>query len=66
MTDHLRLRNAVPKTLLDACDYVRINFRNPTAHPEAKYTLDEAQSLFSLCADIVNRLITDLKVKKKI
>lgn len=66
MTDDLRLKSTVPKALLDACDYVRINFRNPTAHPEAKYTLDEAQSLFSLCADIVNRLITDLKVKKKI
>jgi hypothetical protein len=46
----------LPKELLDHLDNIRKSFRNPTAHPEKRYDLDEAQDLFNLCVDVVNRI----------
>jgi hypothetical protein len=56
MINHLRKRNsAPPKVLLDHLDGIRTNFRNPTQHPDATYDIHEAQDLFSVCVDAVNR-----------
>ncbi|KKM10900.1 hypothetical protein LCGC14_1721630 [marine sediment metagenome] len=44
-------------TLLDSCDRIRDNHRNPTFHPEKVYSIDEAQDLFNLCVGVVNDII---------
>jgi hypothetical protein len=43
--------------LIKHLDHIRESFRNPTQHPEKIYTLDDAQDLFSLCEDVVNRML---------
>lgn len=43
--------------LLNNLDNIRNSFRNPTQHPEKIYDIHEAQDLFSLCIDVVNRMI---------
>lgn len=61
MIRHLRSRrDAPPRALLDNLDNIRINFRNPTQHPEARYDMDEAQDLLSLSIDAINRINKDL------
>ena len=49
-----------PKELLDNLDNIRVSFRNPTQHPEKRYDIDEAQDLFNLCVDVINRMAKDL------
>ena len=44
--------------LLNNLDNIRNSFRNPTQHPDKIYDIHEAQDLFSLCIDAVNRMIT--------
>ncbi|MDT4897681.1 MAG: hypothetical protein QOH25_2758 [Acidobacteriota bacterium] len=57
IVNHLRQRrDAPPKALLDNLDNIRVNFRNPTQHPDARYDMDEAQDLLSVCTDAVNRI----------
>ncbi|MFN8225068.1 MAG: hypothetical protein U0R50_17685 [Gaiellales bacterium] len=57
MTDQLgNRRQPPPKVLLDALDGLRTNFRNPTAHPEKNYDVDEAQDLLASCVDVINRM----------
>jgi hypothetical protein len=59
MTDSLKHQpTPPPKELLEHLDHIRVAFRNPTQHPQLTYTLDEAQDLFSLCEDVVNRMIS--------
>jgi hypothetical protein len=61
VVDDLRKRrHAPPKTLMDSLDNIRVNFRNPTQHPDARYDSDEAQDLLALSTEVVNRLIRDL------
>lgn len=60
MVNHLRERKRAPKTLLDSLDNIRENYRNPTQHPEARYNIDEAQDLFSVCIEAVNKIIKNL------
>jgi hypothetical protein len=50
-------RNGPPRTLLDNLDNIRNNFRNPTQHPDKVYDIQEAQDLFSLSLDVVNRMV---------
>jgi hypothetical protein len=58
MVMHLRKRRStIPKPLLDNLDNIRSNFRNPTSHPDARFDIDEAQDLFSLAVDVVNRVV---------
>jgi len=54
----LRLRKSIkiPQVLLDHLDNIRRSFRNPTQHPEAVYSIEEVQDLWSLCIDVVNRM----------
>ena len=49
-------RNPKPEVkTLDLLDSIRVHFRNPTQHPEAFYTLDEAQ-------DLMNQTITAMNM----
>ena len=66
MIDQLRSKktNKVPVELLDTLDRIRVNFRNPTNHPEKEYDTDEAQDLFGLCVDALNRLVKDTHWKR--
>lgn len=50
-------RDSPPIELLDTLDRIRINFRNPTSHPEKVYDMDEVQNLFGLCTDALNRIV---------
>lgn len=52
-----RKRNKPPEELLDTLDRIRINFRNPTSHPEKVYDIEEVQDLFGLCVDALNRIV---------
>jgi len=66
MVGHLRkCKKPIPKILLDNLDNIAVNFRNPTAHPEYKYDINEAQDLFNLCVDVNNRMIGEL-IKHKL
>lgn len=47
----------ISEILLDNLDNIRKSFRNPTQHPEKIYDIHEAQDLFSLCIDVVNRMV---------
>ena len=49
-----------PQTILHNLEHIRINFRNPTQHPDKIYDIQEAQDLFSLCVDAINRIISDV------
>ena len=53
-------RDAPSDELLENLDLIRRSFRNPTAHPEKSYDIDEAQDLFGLCIDVVNRMAREL------
>jgi len=66
ITDSLRNQKKPPAaTLLNNLDNIRSNFRNPTQHPEKTYTLDDAQDLFGLCEDVVNRMVSLISVPTK-
>jgi hypothetical protein len=60
ITSELRKKRNSSELILDNLDYIRVNYRNPTQHPELKYSLDEAQDLFGLCIDAVNKLVKEL------
>ncbi|MFD7129442.1 MULTISPECIES: hypothetical protein [Streptomyces] len=53
----LKKRNAPPSVLLTNLDSLRIEFRNPTQHPEKVYDIHEVQDLLSLSVDVVNRMV---------
>ncbi len=66
MVGHLRkCKKPIPKILLDNLENIAVNFRNPTAHPEYKYDINEVQDLFNLCVDVNNRMIDQL-IKHKL
>ncbi len=50
-------RSKPQDALLDVLDRIRVNFRNPTSHPEKIYDTDEVQDLFGLCVDALNRIV---------
>lgn len=43
--------------LLNHLDHIRASFRNPTQHPEKVYDIQEAQELWSLCVDVIARMV---------
>jgi hypothetical protein len=53
-----------PKVLLDSVDNIRVNFRNPTQHPEMVYDIGEVQNLMPLCFDATNRMMKYLRVSQ--
>jgi hypothetical protein len=46
----------VHDALLRNLDNIRLSFRNPTQHPDKIYDIHEAQDLFGLCVDVINRI----------
>ncbi|MDT4952303.1 MAG: hypothetical protein QOJ02_441 [Acidobacteriota bacterium] len=56
-----KTRNKPPVILLDSLDMIRRSYRNPTNHPEAVYTLEEAQDLLGVCIDVVNKMALSMK-----
>jgi len=65
MVDSLRRsRKNPPAVLLSNLDNIRHSFRNPTAHPEARYDISEVQDLFNLCVEVVNRMVKDLEDRR--
>ena len=54
------LSNPPPSEIIDQLDAIRVNYRNPTAHPELVYTIDDIQDLLSECIAIVNRIVNHL------
>lgn len=62
MTAQLRDKRA-PKPsakLLAHLDGMRIHFRNPTQHPDAFYTMDEAQDLLNQTISAINMIAAEL------
>ncbi|MFZ3126379.1 MAG: hypothetical protein WA136_00050 [Rhodoferax sp.] len=62
MTQQLRSKRA-PKPsekLLDHLDGMRVHFRNPTQHPQAFYSIDEAQDLLNQTIAAVNIIHAEL------
>lgn len=63
--DMRKKRRKIPRTLLDNLDNIRWNFRNPTQHPEKMYDIQEVQDLFGLCVDVINRMISFIKISDR-
>jgi hypothetical protein len=63
--DLVQRRKKPSTTIMKNLDYIRENFRNPTSHPEVRYDIEEAQSLFNLCIDVMCRMIKDPLWKKQ-
>lgn len=59
-----RKRPAPDEALLNHLDHIRKNFRNPTDHPQMVYDMDGSQDLFSLVADVLNRMAKELPEKE--
>ncbi|NNO00349.1 hypothetical protein FKQ62_12980 [Vibrio sp. B1-2] len=62
MLDQLKAKktNKPPLALLESLDLIRKNYRNPTQHPEALYTIDTAQDLFGVCLDVLGKMAEEL------
>jgi hypothetical protein len=60
-----RPRTSAFSVLNNHLDNIRDSFRNPTQHPEARYDIHEAQDLFSLCVEVINRMIGTLKKEQR-
>lgn len=56
MIIHLSKRRKPDESLLNRLDYIRNTYRNPTSHPEARYTIEQAQDLLGLCIDVMNAM----------
>ena len=56
-----RTRTRKYSVLNNHLDNIRDSFRNPTQHPEARYDIQEVQDLWSVCVDVINRMIRTLK-----
>jgi len=52
--------NKPPLALLESLDLLRKNYRNPTQHPNALYTIDTAQDLFGVCLDVIGKMASEL------
>lgn len=62
MTEQLRTKNKPKPTdkLLSHLDGMRIHFRNPTQHPDAFYSLDEAEDLLNQTISAINMIVKEL------
>ncbi len=48
-----------PRGLMGSLEHIRVNFRNPTTHPEARHDIDSAQRLLNLCRDVITQMVRD-------
>ncbi len=61
MVEKLRARSKPPpKALLDNLDSIRVNFRNPTQHPDEIHNIDRAQDLLGLVIPVVNEMVREM------
>lgn len=51
-----RPTKVLPELVLQHLDNIKNNFRNPTDHPEAIYTIDEAYDVFGLSCEVIGRM----------
>jgi hypothetical protein len=58
MVDQMRRKKTKrpDDALLDVLDRIRVNFRNPTDHPDAIFDIQEAQELFLACIEAIARM----------
>src|SRR6202012_2778908 len=57
MVEAMRKRSSPPsKALLDNLDAIRHNFRNPTQHPDAIFSIDQSQDLLGLVIPVINTM----------
>ncbi len=49
------------KHLINQLKHIKDSFRNPTQHPEKLYSVDEAQDLFGICIDVINKMAELIK-----
>lgn len=54
-------RAKVNDTLHKNLDNIRVSFRNPTQHPDKVYDIQEAQDLWALAVDVINRMDRAIK-----
>lgn len=52
----LRNKRGHDSGLLDRLDFIRTKYRNPTTHPEEKYSNEGIQDLLGICIDVLNSL----------
>ncbi len=52
-----------PKPILEQLDQIKKNYRNPTAHPDKLYDIEEVQDLFNEAIAVINRMMNYLKEK---
>jgi hypothetical protein len=57
----LQGRRTPDVTCLNHLDNIRVAFRNPTDHPEKIYDIGEAEDLFGLCIEVVNRVVRTMR-----
>jgi hypothetical protein len=60
-----RLKTKKHVTLYNNLDNIRLSYRNPTQHPEKIYDIHEAQDLWPLCIEVINRMALILQEYKK-
>jgi hypothetical protein len=57
--------NQPPAPLLDHFDNIRVDFRNPTQHPDAEYDMNDAQNLLNVAVDAVARAVSAMDCPKR-
>ncbi len=64
IVNDLRTKNKTRKyeQLYNNLDNIRLNYRNPTQHPEKIYDIQEVQDLWPLCVEVCSRMARILKL----
>ncbi len=60
MLKELLAKKKPNEKLLNRLQYIKDTCRNPTSHPEAVYSLEEAQDLLGICIDVINSMSDEL------
>jgi hypothetical protein len=64
MVQDLSRKKKKNQSLLNRLDYIRNTYRNPTAHPDARYDIEQVQDLVGLCIDVINGMGSELSLPK--
>lgn len=59
MVKHLIDRKKVSNDAVRLLDLIRLNYRNPTAHPDKVYSVDEAQDLLGACVPAIASIVRE-------
>jgi hypothetical protein len=66
MTKGLSAKRGKNVKLLERLEYIKNSYRNPTSHPEAEYSLEEAQDLLGVCIDVINAMGQDFPAEEEV